>query len=94
MKALARLGAFVLLLALATGGLAVWQAGRPHQGFHGEVFYELKRGTSTVTMARELAALGVVSTPWHFLSARLLRPRAALQAGEYQIGRASCRERV
>ncbi|MBN8729437.1 MAG: endolytic transglycosylase MltG [Acidobacteria bacterium] len=92
MKTLGRLGAFVLLLALAAGGLALWQIGRPHQGFQGEVFYELKRGTSTLTMARELAALGVVRTPWHFVSARLLRPRAALQAGEYRFaGAASAR---
>lgn len=89
MKALGRLGAFVLLLAVATGGLAVWQTGHPYRGFQGEVFYELKRGTTTVTMARELAALGVVRTPWHFLSARLLRPRAALQAGEYRFASAA-----
>lgn len=80
------------LAALAVAALAVgagawaWNGSRaPYQGFTGEVFYELKRGTGTVAMARELAAMGVVKSPWHFLVARLARPRVALQAGEYRF---------
>jgi len=85
LRTLRRFGAFALLFSLAAGGLLLWQIGLPYQRFQGEVFYELKRGTSTVTMARELAALGVVRSPWHFLGARLLRPRASLQAGDYRF---------
>jgi len=61
----------------------------PYRGFDGEIFYELKRGTSSAAMARELAALGVVRTSWHFWAARAMRPRAALQAGEYRFAEAA-----
>lgn len=72
-------------LAVCTGVWAWTLSQSPYKGFTGEVFYELKRGTGTGAMARELAAAGVVKTPWHFLAARLARPRVALQAGEYRF---------
>jgi len=83
------------IVAAAVGGVAAYLEVRtPYRGFTGEVFYELKRGTGTLTMARELAALGVVRTPWHFLGARLERPRIALQAGEYRFAEAAGADQV
>ncbi|HZO53334.1 MAG TPA: endolytic transglycosylase MltG [Bryobacteraceae bacterium] len=74
-----------VVIVAAGATFAYLDLGRPYKGFSGEVFYDLKRGTSTMEMARELAALGVVRTPWHFALARLGRPKAALQAGEYRF---------
>ena len=81
-RLLAMTGVLVLTAALA---FAYLETKRPYKAFSGEVFYDLKRGTGTLTMARDLAALGVVRTPWHFLLARLEHPRVALQAGEYRF---------
>jgi UPF0755 protein len=84
----------VAALAAAAGVLAFWEIGDPYRGFEGEVFYELKRGTSGGAMARELAELGVVRSRWHFLAARVLRPRTALQAGEYRFAEAASAREV
>ncbi|MEP7366994.1 MAG: endolytic transglycosylase MltG [Acidobacteriota bacterium] len=80
---------FSVLALLGTLLLAYWETQAPFKGFTGEVFYDLKRGTGTFAMARDLAALGVVRSPWHFVAARLARPRVALQAGEYRFEEAA-----
>ena len=75
--------AFLTLLA---GGLAFWRL-RPYQGFQGEVFVDIPRGTSTGEMADLLAGAGVVRSRWDFLLARLME-RRVLQAGEYRFSSA------
>jgi UPF0755 protein len=78
---LLRIG-FVLILLLA--GLAFWRT-RPYQGFSGEVFVEVPRGTTTDGIAGLLANAGVVRNRWDFLLARFASRRRVLQAGEYRF---------
>lgn len=51
------------------------------------VTIEIARGTSVIRMADQLADGGAVRHSLLFLAARLLRPRTALQAGEYRFER-------
>jgi UPF0755 protein len=69
--------------------VAVWALMSPYRGFTAERFVEIPRGTSTVAIAQELAAQGVIRYRWQFLLARALRPRANLQAGEYRFNKAA-----
>lgn len=95
MKRMARLTVLGALAALAAAGTyGFLDAQRPYKSFKREVFYDLKRGTGTLAMARDLASLGVVRSPWHFMLARLLHPRIPLQAGEYRFEEAASATRV
>ena len=75
----------LLLLALAAAGLLGWSLFTPFQGFSGEAFVEIAKGTSTRNIASELALEGAVRSRWQFLAVRLLRPSARLEAGEYRF---------
>jgi UPF0755 protein len=81
-RRLALLVAFSLILAVvgALGSLYL-----PYKAFGGEVFLDFDKGTSTRAMAAQLAKAGVIRCPWQFLAARVLHPRARLQAGEYRF---------
>jgi UPF0755 protein len=70
----------VLAVLLVVGGLYV-----PYRGFHGELFLDFPKGTSTQQMAQQLAKAGVIRYSWQFLVARALRSGATLQAGEYRF---------
>jgi len=85
MKLVRWLSAPVLLLGGVLGFLLI-RLSLPYQGFPGEVFVDIPRGTSTGGMARLLADAGVVRSRWDFLAARLMRGRV-LQAGEYRFNR-------
>jgi UPF0755 protein len=61
----------------------------PYAGFHGEAFVDIPRGAGTRAIARLLKRAGAVRFESQFLALRLLRPRAALQAGEYRFTRAA-----
>ncbi len=61
----------------------------PYRGFSTPVFVDIPRGSSTRGIARRLAQAGVVRFGWQFVLARALRPRAVLQAGEYQFKNAA-----
>jgi UPF0755 protein len=74
---------FVFLLAIALTGY--WYLG-PYRGFTNETFVEVEHGMSSRAIANLLASHGVVRSPWAFLAARMLHPRATLQAGEYRFG--------
>ena len=76
----------LLLVAAALASAALYS---PYQGFKGEVYIDIPRGMSTALMGRELAEAGVIRHPWQFRLARLLRPSASLQAGEYRFTQAS-----
>ncbi|MFL6416680.1 MAG: endolytic transglycosylase MltG, partial [Bryobacteraceae bacterium] len=74
---------FVFLLTVALAGY--WYLG-PYRGFTAETFVEVEHGMSSRAIANRLASRGVVRSPWAFLAARALHPRATLQAGEYRFG--------
>ncbi len=84
-----RLAALLLLagLGLGVGGVFVWgEITRPYRGFGDrDVFVEVERGMSTAQIAALLAKEGVIRAPWQLQVARLLPPRAVLQAGEYRF---------
>lgn len=77
----------VLLLLLAGAGWfgANYLLSKPYRGFEGDKFVEIERGTSTRQIAKQLAGAGVIENEWYFLTARALRFRTPLQAGEYQF---------
>jgi len=74
---------FALLLALLAAALLFYRVTRPYQGFRGETFVEIPRGTSGAAIGDLLARAGVVRSRWDFLLARMLNRGRVLQAGEY-----------
>jgi UPF0755 protein len=77
-----------LAALLVIGGLGVagfWYLG-PVRAPQEETFVEIEHGMSTRVIADKLAQEGLVRSPWAFLAARALQPRARLQAGEYRFG--------
>jgi len=81
MKALRRIGVLLLLIVAAIGVRQL----RPYQGFQGDTFVDIPRGTSTNGIAEMLANAGVVRTRWDFLVARVLGRGRVLKAGEYRF---------
>jgi UPF0755 protein len=75
------------LAALVIGGFAGYRLASPYQGFQGETFVNLPRGTSTSAMADLLVQAGVIRGRADFLAARLISQRRVLQAGEYRFNR-------
>ena len=67
MKLLRRL----LVLALIGAGFVVYRVAAPYQGFTGEVFVEIPRGTTADGIARLLAEAGVVRSryDWQVIGA-------------------------
>jgi len=76
-----------VLAAAAVAGWCAWRLTQPYQTFAGETFVEYPRGSSSRTLATELARAGVVRSQWDFLLARALSPSSVLQAGEYRFNR-------
>jgi|SoiMethySBSTD1v2_1073268.scaffolds.fasta_scaffold362656_3 UPF0755 protein len=78
-------------LALVTIGFIVWvthQLKQPQGGdFPEERVVEIPKGTGSRQISTLLAEKGVVSSPWLFLTARALRLRTTLQAGEYSFSK-------
>ena len=81
--------ALAALAALLVAAAAGWRLRQPYQGFEGEVYVDLPRGTGTLAMGQRLAAAGVVRSRWDFAAARLLGGNHILQAGEYRFERAA-----
>lgn len=75
----------LFVLAVIAGIFLAYRLLAPYQGFSGETFVEIPRGTSTQGVARMLAQAGVVRTPYDFLAARMAERRRVLQAGEYRF---------
>ena len=88
MKSVRRL-AILALLGLTAAGYAFYRTAQPYQGFQGEVFVEVPRGTGTGAIADALVAAGVVRSRWDFLVARTLNREGVLQAGEYRFQHAA-----
>jgi UPF0755 protein len=86
---LVRCGCLAVALPLALAGLAVLSMTLPFAGFQDEVFVDVPMGTSSMGVARLLAGERVIRFEWQFLLARVLRPAARLQAGEYRFAKAA-----
>ena len=86
MKVIRGLLAIVLLGLVAAGFLAV-SLNQPYAGFHQETFIDFPKGTHTAQMAAMLEKAGVISHAWAFQLARIMRPNATLQAGEYRFNK-------
>jgi UPF0755 protein len=79
----------LLLLGLLAGGFLIYRALSAYQGFEGEVFVDIPRGTSTDGIAEILANNGVVRSRYDFLLARLTERGRVLKAGEYRFNHAA-----
>jgi UPF0755 protein len=79
----------LFFLAVLVGGFLAYRVLAPYEGFSGETFVEIPRGTSTQGVAQKLAEAGVVRTPYDFLLARAAERRRVLQAGEYRFTHAA-----
>lgn len=77
----------LIALILALAGLAVAMLVTPYQGFKTEIYVDIPHGTGTAGIARELAREGVIRYEWELWLARLLKPSAKLQAGEYRFAK-------
>ena len=86
---LARLIFALLLAAVIGAGVVYYSVSRPYQGFQKPVILDFPKGTSTRSMAVQLAQAGVIRNSWQFLVARAMRPGARLLAGEYQFSEAA-----
>ncbi|MEO8051055.1 MAG: endolytic transglycosylase MltG [Acidobacteriota bacterium] len=75
----------ILALFCFVAGLAVAMLVTPYQGFKAETFVDIPHGTGTAGIARELAKDGVIRYSWEIWLARLIKPSAKLQAGEYRF---------
>ncbi len=74
-----------MLVAAIGGAWVLSRLNRPYEGFSQPVFLDFAHGTSTRSMARELADKGVIQSAWLFLAARAFERGANLQAGEYKF---------
>ncbi len=74
-----------LLLLAAAGAMLMWSLGTPYKGFSRPVTLDIPFGSGTSKIADILAREGVIQRPWLFLAIRAMRPKAALQAGEYKF---------
>jgi UPF0755 protein len=80
---------FVLVLLATVAGVSAYVSLKTsYQGFREPVILDFPKGTSTQTMAQDLAQNGVIRYSWQFLMARALNPGKRPQAGEYQFARA------
>ncbi len=75
----------LIAVVLALAGFAAAMLVTPYQGFKTETYVDIPRGTSTSGIASELARDGVIRYEWELWLARLFRPSAKLQAGEYRF---------
>jgi UPF0755 protein len=79
----------LLVLALLVGGFVIYRVAAPYQGFTGETFVEIPRGTTADGIARILADAGIVRSRYDFLLARFAERGRVLQAGEYRFTHAA-----
>jgi UPF0755 protein len=79
----------LMVLAVLAGGFLVYRAVAPYQGFQGEIYVEIPRGTTADGIANLLAGSGVVRSRYDFLLARYVERGRVLQAGEYRFTHAA-----
>ena len=76
---------FALLTLSILGGAHYLVRMARYRAFEGEAFVEIPKGTSTLRIGELLADAGVIRHPLLFPLARLTKPSAKPQAGEYQF---------
>ncbi len=76
---------FLLLVALVAAAAAILVHGSSYRGFSEPVFVEIPKGTSSLEIGKKLALAGVIRHWSLFPLARLMRPAARPQAGEYRF---------
>ncbi|HTQ57007.1 MAG TPA: endolytic transglycosylase MltG [Bryobacteraceae bacterium] len=74
-----------IMVAAAAVGFVAYQLLAPYGSLAKPVFIDFPKGTTTRQIAVSLAGAGVIRHSWTFLIARILRPGATLQAGEYRF---------
>ncbi|HUQ91881.1 MAG TPA: endolytic transglycosylase MltG [Bryobacteraceae bacterium] len=86
-RRIGKLGKLILLLLLGIGGglALLLPLSAPYGEFGAEVLVDIPRGSGTLKIAELLADARVIRSPWYFTAVRAMRPRAALQAGEYRF---------
>ncbi len=91
-RRLIRLALAAGLVLAGTAGFVAWRllhdfaAPAPGPGGRERVIVEIGRGTSVRAVARDLAARGILRSPWPFLAGyRLSRPGRSIKAGEYEF---------
>ncbi|MDA1314625.1 MAG: endolytic transglycosylase MltG [Acidobacteria bacterium] len=86
-----RIAAIVILVVLAGGGaVCAWlfiPFGPAAEDFREPIAIEIKRGTSTRTIAEELEGKEIITSKWRFLAIRALRRSDTLMAGYYRFAR-------
>ncbi len=85
-------GWLLAILLLAVGGaaaVAAWSLGTPYAGFKGRITIDIPHGSGTRKIAETLASEGIIRHPMQFMAIRALRPKVALQAGEYRFDEAA-----
>src|SRR5207302_979571 len=77
-----------VLVGVSIAALAILFA-QPYKGFQQDVVLDIQRGTSTSSIANQLATAGIIHYRWQFLAIRAVRPGSKLQAGEYRFSQAA-----
>lgn len=78
--------ALLLLWAIVAGGaFLAWSLTRPYAAFGQRTTVDIPYGSGTAKIADMLTKAGVIRQPWLLLAIRALRPKTALQAGEYKF---------
>jgi UPF0755 protein len=80
-----RIALLLLLVAGVIAGTYYSKLSDPYRAFEGEKLIEIKHGSSTRAIAKQLVEAGIVKEEWMFLAARVIDRKGALQAGEYQF---------
>jgi UPF0755 protein len=76
---------FVLGLAVVVAACAGWYWLTRPVALPESEFVEITHGTSTRSIAQQLAGQGIIRSPWALLAVLALHPGARLQAGEYEF---------
>lgn len=80
-----RIALLLVLVAGVVAGAYYNKLSEPYRAFDGDKLIEIKLGTPTREIARQLTEAGIVKEEWMFLAARAIDRGGALQAGEYEF---------
>jgi UPF0755 protein len=79
------IAAVLALIAIAAVAVPKVLLDQRYGKYPAPVDVEIAKGEGTRAIANQLAAAGVVPSPYHLMLARALRPNAKLQAGSYRF---------
>lgn len=80
-----RIALVLVLVVGVAAGVAYNKLAEPYRGFEDERLIEIKLGTPTRAIAKQLFDAGVIKEEWMLLAARVADRSGALQAGEYEF---------